>query len=177
MARATLAGLLLLLLLLGLAMPAPAAVRSARAELRNPKGDVVGHATFTGDGRAVTIAVQASQLPPGFHGLHVHAVGKCDPPTFTSAGGHLNPAGRQHAHHAGDLPPLLVTRDGTAAMSVRTDRFTIDELLEGDGSALIVHEKPDNFAHIPDRYQPRPDSTTLATGDAGDRIACGVITP
>lgn len=101
---------------------ASAAAETAKVELRNPQGAIVGSVVLTQEGGAVTVSVGASKLPPGFHGFHVHAVGKCEPPAFTSAGGHFNPAGQKHPFHAGDLPNLLVAADGTARMTVKTDR-------------------------------------------------------
>lgn len=165
-------------LVVGLALAAgPAAAQAAKAELRNAQGEVVGAVTLTPGPGGVTVTVEAAKLPPGFHGFHLHAVGRCEPPGFTSAGGHLNPANAPHPRHAGDLPNLLVNADGTGALTVRTDRFRMDDLFDADGSAFIVHALPDNHAHIPtDRYRPDPDATTLATGDAGGRIACGVVT-
>lgn len=125
----------------------------------------------------------ARGLTPGFHGFHIHAVGVCDPAApdgpFTTAGGHYTGALLNHGDHAGDLPSLLVTADGHAWASFLTDRFTIDELRDTDGSAVMVHAGRDNYANIPTRYTaagvPGPDATTLATGDAGGRVACGVI--
>jgi Cu-Zn family superoxide dismutase len=85
-----------------------------------------------------------------------------------------------HGDHAGDMPPLLVTADGDAWATFVTDRFTLDELRDADGSAVMVHAGRDNLANIPpERYSaagvPGPDATTLMTGDAGARVACGVI--
>jgi Cu-Zn family superoxide dismutase len=122
------------------------------------------------------VNVEAHNLPAGFHGFHVHAVGQCDG-DFTSAGGHLNPDGMVHSLHRGDMPPLLVNADGTAQATFLVDRLTLAELLDADGSAIIVHADLDNFAHIPTRYVAEPDMTTLNTGDAGGRIACGVLQP
>jgi len=136
----------------------------------------VGTARFTQQGGAVLLQAAVRGLPPGFHGFHIHTVGVCDPATaFESAGGHLNAGGQQHDDHAGDLPSLYVNADGTGMLSILTDRFTVAALIAGDGSALIVHADADNFAHIPPRYAPAPDAMTLATGDSGGRIACGVI--
>ena len=153
-----------------------ASSRARRVELRDGDGDVVGRVRLTTAGDPlVRVNVSVSGLPPGFHGFHVHAVGVCEPP-FTSAGGHHNPAGASHPGHAGDLPVLYVTEGGIARAEFVTDRFTIGSLFDSDGSALIIHGRPDNYANIPtDRYDPDPDSTTLGTGDAGPRIACGVI--
>ena len=93
---------------------------------------------------------------------------------FLSAGAHLNPDDTDHPDHAGDLPSLLVMDNGEATLAATTDRFTIDDLLDEDGTAFMVHSEADNFAHIPDRYD-EPDQDTLDTGDAGDRLACAVI--
>lgn len=152
-----------------------ASAQTAKAELRNAKGEMVGTLTLVQESDGVRVTVEASNLPPGFHGFHIHAVGKCEPP-FTSAGGHFNPAGQSHPHHAGDLPNLLVNADGRASMVVTTARFMLADLFEADGRAFIVHADPDNHGNIPSRYRPDPDATTLGTGDAGGRIACGVIT-
>lgn len=131
------------------------------------------------------IVVRISLLEPGFRGLHVHEIGACEPDStdpgdpeetgdFMSAGGHLNPDESDHGEHDGDLPPLLVRENGHADLSLVTDRFTVADLLEADGAAFMVHSEPDNFAHIPERYDDA-DSQTLDTGDAGDRVACAVV--
>src|SRR5918996_1020897 len=94
--------------------------------------------------------------------------------TFAFAGGHLNPDGATHGDHAGDLPALLVNADGSGLLATVTDRFTLADLRDADGSAMMVHELPDNYANIPERYAPQgPDEATLSTGDAGSRLACG----
>lgn len=81
-----------------------------------------------------------------------------------------------HPDHAGDLPNLMVAQDGTAQLSVVTDRLTPELLTAEDGAAVIVHSQPDNHGNVPERYAPGgPDEDTLATGDAGERTACGVI--
>lgn len=142
-----------------------------------------------GHGRA-RITVSVSGLPAGYHGLHIHAKGVCDPRSkdpatggpFFSAGGHFDLGSHAHPDHSGDLPPLLVGADGTGTASAVTDRFRVRQLLDGDGSAVIVHARPDNQANIPDRYRRAdgtagPDADTRKTGDAGGRIACGVVTP
>jgi superoxide dismutase, Cu-Zn family len=123
---------------------------------------------------AVQLMIRAEGLPPGFHGFHIHTTGRCDAPTFTTAGGHFNPSGATHGDHAGDLPSLLVNADGTATLETATDRFSIADLRDADGSAVMVHSGRDNFANIPARYG-GPDQETLNTGDAGSRIACGVV--
>ena len=160
------------------ATPAQAGVTSAMAVLRGVAGEPVGLVTFTQDGGKVRVQADVYGLPPGFHGFHVHAVGSCDPSTstaFSSAGGHFNPAGHDHGHHGGDMPVLYVLSDGTGALSFTTDGFAVADLFDADGSAVIVHANPDNYANIPARYVPEPDAATLATGDAGGRIACAVV--
>jgi superoxide dismutase, Cu-Zn family len=155
--------------------------RRATAVLHDAAGQRVGVAVFKERRGKVTVSASVWGLPAEFHGFHVHAVGVCVPP-FTTAGGHYNPRGAPHGDHAGDLPSLLVNEDGTGQLQFATDRFSVSELLEADGSALIVHEGRDNFANIPeDRYHSHtyntfgPDPDTLSTGDAGDRAACGVV--
>ncbi len=172
-----------MVVILGLAGAQPTAAQNttARASLQDKSGQSVGEVTFTSaEGDKTTVAVKVHDLPPGFHGFHVHAVGKCDGSTetpFSSAGGHFNPDQKTHREHDGDLPVLLVMDDGTGEMTLTTDRFTVATLLSNpDGAAMIVHANADNYANIPsDRYQPPADNTTLGTGDAGGRIACGVI--
>jgi superoxide dismutase, Cu-Zn family len=151
-----------------------------RVELQDAAGADIGFVKLTEQGGKVIVRGEVSGLTPGFHGFHVHTVGQCVPP-FTTAGGHYNPGGVGHGSHAGDMPSLLVLDDGTAEAQFATDRYTIDELFDADGSAIIVHAGADNFANIPTRYQSTtegvfgPDSVTLATGDAGARVACGVV--
>jgi len=152
--------------------------RTASATLVNAAGGKVGTVRFErrGKSRALRVTVNVRTLSPGFHGFHVHTVGKCEGPTFMSAGPHLNPAAASHADHPGDMPPLLVTSGGKAEARFTTDRFSIAQLRDADGSAVMVHALPDNQANIPtDRYDPDPDATTLATGDSGARIACGLV--
>ncbi len=149
---------------------------TARATLRNTAGDTVGAVKLEQDGDLVKLKVQVDgSVAPGFHGFHIHTTGVCVAP-FTSAGGHYNPSAATHPNHAGDLPTLYVDADGQAEARFSTDRFALDDLLGADGSAFILHAGRDNYANIPtDRYEPDPDATTLATGDAGSRFACGVI--
>jgi Cu-Zn family superoxide dismutase len=135
---------------------------------------------------ATSVVVDVHDLEPGFHGFHVHAIGVCEPdstsPTdpsvtgdFMSAGGHLATGSQVHGSHTGDLPSLYVLPDGTGMLTAMTESFSSEDLLDEDGSAFMVHVGPDNFANIPTRYAPDgPDETTLATGDSGDRLACGV---
>ena len=148
--------------------------------MRDATGQKVGLVVFKERHGKVDVSAEVSGVAPEFHGFHVHAVGQCVPP-FTSAGGHFNPAGVPHGEHAGDMPSLLVNEDGTAELQFETDRFSVDDLFDADGSAVIVHAGRDNFANIPTRYHSHtydtfgPDTDTLATGDAGARAACGVV--
>ena len=147
---------------------------SAGAELKDKDGKGVGVATLIETPDGLRIAVTGYHLPPGTHGLHIHAVGQCQPPDFTSAGGHWNPAGRQHGRlnpagpHAGDLPNLVVARSGEGGIDVTTKAVTLEpgpnSLLAGKGTAIVVHAGPD-------------DEKTDPTGNSGARIACGVIAP
>ncbi len=160
--------------------------RRAVAALRDTSGQHVGVAVFKERHGEVSVKASVWRLAPGFHGFHVHAVGECVPP-FTSAAGHFNPGGAGHGDHAGDLPSLLVNQDGTGRLEFETDRFSLRDLFDADGSALLLHEGRDNYANIPattdgeKRYHSHledvfgPDSLTKATGDAGGRFACGVV--
>jgi Cu-Zn family superoxide dismutase len=135
----------------------------------------------------VQVSVQVNGLPPGFHGFHLHAVGVCEPDSpnpadpsmtgdFLSAGGHIGAGEADHGDHAGDLPTLYVGESGDGSLTTVTDALTLPDLTDDDGSALMVHAERDNYAHIPERYAPGgPDQMTRNTGDAGGRIACGVV--
>ena len=151
--------------------------RHASAALKNAEGDRVGRVWFSERRRdgSVWVAARVRGLPAGFHGFHIHATGRCDAPDFTSAMGHLREEGQVHGDHVGDLPVLLVNADGTGELAAVSDRFEIADLRDADGSAVIVHELPDNYANIPTRYAPQPDQATLDTGDAGARLACGKV--
>ena len=170
------------LLLLGVAAvlagcasaPTDKAPLSAEAVLKDKDGKQVGVATLIETPEGVRVALTGYRLPPGGHGLHVHAVGRCDPPEFTSAGAHFNPGGKQHGRmnpagpHAGDLPNLVAAASGEAGLDVTTKAFTLspgpNSLLGEKGTALVVHANPD-------------DDKTDPTGNSGGRIACGVIRP
>lgn len=152
-------------------------VTVVKAMLKDATGQDVGVVEFRKSPRsAVKVLVTGRNLPPGFHGMHVHAIGACEAPAFTSAGGHLKNAGTSHSDHTGDLTSVYVKRDGTASVRFETDRFGLDTLRDMDGSAVVVHALPDNFGNIPTRYAPAgPDQATNDTGDSGARIACGPI--
>lgn len=153
------------------------------ANLATADGTEVATATIEFADGFATVTVEttaAGELTPGFHGLHIHQVGTCEG-DFTSAGGHFQAEG--HAGHpsSGDLSSLQVRSDGSAKLVTTTDAFTAEDLLAGSKTAIVIHEKADNFGNIPaEKYQqvngtPGPDQQTLATGDAGGRVACGVI--
>ena len=139
------------------------------ATLQTAQGAAAGTATATAspDG-GVLLRVSGEGLPPGEHGVHVHTTGRCDAPTFETAGGHWNPTSAQHGlenpqgQHAGDMPNMTVDANGRGAIEHPLKGATLAGLLEGDGSAFIVHASAD-------------DQRTDPSGDSGDRIACGVF--
>jgi Cu-Zn family superoxide dismutase len=146
----------------------------AAAPLRNAEGQVLGMAIFTQEAQGVRISVTVKGLSPGEHGIHIHSVGKCEPPDFLSAGPHFNPTNKKHGltnpegPHAGDLPNLVVGEDGSAVYEHITDRVTLTpgelSLFDEDGSSLVIHAGPD-------------DQMTDPAGNSGARVLCGVITP
>ncbi|HEX3546823.1 MAG TPA: superoxide dismutase family protein [Mycobacterium sp.] len=177
----------------GTATSVPAGTERLIAQLNSADGTPVAKATLDFAGGFATVTVETvgtGILSPGFHGMHIHSVGKCEAnsvaPTggasgnFNSAGGHYQAPGHTDHPASGDLTSLEVRSDGSAKLVTTSSAFTASDLLAGDKTALIIHEKSDNFANIPDRYQQKngttgPDEETLATWDAGARVACGVI--
>lgn len=162
-----------------------AEAKDAKAKLFDIHGQRVGTVWFQDDdGGVVAVRAKVNGLTPGFHGFHVHENGECIPP-FTSAGFHFQPGeagggGTPHPSEAGDMPVLLVNADGSGEARFQTDRFSVADILDRDGgvlkgSAIIIHALPDNYSNIPTRYVASPDATTLNTGDAGGRVACGVV--
>lgn len=144
----------------------------ATAELKNASGQTIATATLTSVPGGVRILMEAKGLPPGAKGVHIHEVGKCEAPQFTSAGAHFNPDKKQHGTmnaagpHAGDLPNITVGPDGNGRLETTTDRVTLGagatSVFDADGSALVIHAGPDDFMTDP-------------TGNSGGRTACGVI--
>jgi len=166
-------------------------VDSLTTQLNAPNGTKVATAKFEFNQGYVTITIETTgtgQLSPGFHGVHIHSVGKCEansvaptggePGDFLSAGGHFMARGE---HASGDLTSLEVRKDGGALLETTTDGFTKADLLAGAGTSIVIHAGADNFGNIPaDRYNQvngaaGPDQTTMMTGDSGKRVACGVI--
>ena len=136
-----------------------------------PKGDnttLAGTAVFSGEAGMVSIKVDLTGAPPGDHGLHIHETGDCSAPDAMSAGGHWNPGMQMHGApgataHLGDIGNITVAADGTATHTATNALWEIGTgtTMDVKGKAVIVHAMPDDFG------QP--------TGNAGGRIACGVI--
>ena len=151
--------------------PEPDVGAVATAAIMDKDGEALGMVTLTQGPQGVLVSADLSGLPPGGHGFHIHAVGSCSP-DFSAAGSHFDPGGESHGFlystgmHAGDLPNIYANADGAARADVFTDDVTLAadddrSLFDSDGSAVIIHEKPDAYGE---------DS-----GTAGGRIACGVI--
>ena len=149
-----------------------ASAQSARAILKDAGGKTVGDINMMQVTDGVLVKLDAKGLPPGEHAFHVHAVGKCEPP-FTSAGGHFNPGNKKHGmmakegHHAGDMPNLVVPSSGDLTIEVVNTAITLEKnkpnsLYQPNGTAFVVHASPDDYKTDP-------------TGNAGGRIACGVV--
>ena len=160
-------------LLVGALPQAVLAADFAVAEIVDAEAKVVGAAQFEQAPGGVIMDVKLAGLAPGWHGIHLHGTGSCSP-DFKAAKGHINPPAKQHGLRNpdgpdnGDLPNLHVTADGTAAAQFYTTRVSINPggaapaLLDEDGSAVVVHDNPD-------------DHFTQPIGGAGGRIGCGVV--
>jgi len=153
------------------AIAAPVARPLVEAELRNADGKTVGTAQVFNRASGSVLEIEASGMTPGPHGMHLHAIGKCEGPDFASAGGHLNPEGHQHGDlnplgsHLGDLPNVTAGPDGRVKATIRTPMRPfklVSTLLEGDGTALVLHAGPDDYLTDP-------------AGNSGARVACGVF--
>ena len=145
----------------------------ARADIKNAEGKSVGTASLRETKDGVLMTVNVNGLPEGLHAVHVHSVGKCEGPAFTSAGPHFNPMNKKHGlmnpagPHAGDLPDMYVEETGAGRYEVLIDNITLGSgetsIFDADESAIIIHVTAD-------------DNVTDPAGNSGDRIACGVIT-
>jgi len=152
--------------------PLAAHAQSAKASLKDTDGKDVGTATLTQTPGGVLIALAIKGIKPGEHAFHVHAVGKCEPP-FTSAGGHFNPGSKKHGmeaaegFHAGDMPNLHVPQSGELMVEVQNAAITLEKgkpnsVFQDAGTAVVIHAGKDDYKSDP-------------AGNAGDRVACGVI--
>jgi Cu-Zn family superoxide dismutase len=144
----------------------------ASAQIMGADGESLGTVTLTQGGNGVLVQADLSGLTPGGHGFHIHETGSCAP-DFAAAGDHFAPAGVEHGyfnpdgHHAGDLPNIYADADGSARADFFSSAITLAEgdpnsLFDEDGSAIIVHERPDTYG---------------ADAGAGGRVGCGVISP
>ena len=152
-----------------LALSAPTfAGEQAAAVLKDGAGKEVGQVMLLAVPSGVLIDANLSAVPPGDHGFHIHEVGKCEPPDFESAGGHFNPEEDRHGlvtdagPHAGDLPNIHVPETGKLRIEMLHQLVSLQGLFDDDGSAIVIHEGPDDYMTDP-------------SGNAGARIACGII--
>ena len=148
-------------------------VNSFVANIADSQGKALGTAELTETNTGVRIHLKLSGLEKGEKAIHFHETGKCEAPDFTSSGSHVNPTKRQHGfdnpkgYHAGDLPNLKVDANGEVDLEITTPLLTLEKgmensLLDEDGSAIVIHEKADDYVTDP-------------AGNSGKRIACGVI--
>lgn len=152
------------------AAPAPAAP-GATATVMDAAGHELGSLTLSDGTGGITVSGTLKGLAPGDHGIHIHAIGMCDAPAFTTAGGHFNPTSKMHGSenptgpHYGDMMNITVGADSTATVQHTSKGGTLhgaDMLMDPDGAAIVVHAKADDYKTDP-------------TGNSGDRIACGVV--
>jgi Cu-Zn family superoxide dismutase len=150
-----------------------AATNPVTVTLKDAKGGTVGTAKLTPANPGVKIKLEVANLTAGEHTFHIHQNAKCDAPDFKSAGPHFNPAGKKHGmnnpdgRHNGDMANFKVGKNGKGKATIINTDVTLDDgansVFANGGTALMIHAKPD-------------DLKTDPAGNAGDRIACGVIT-
>ncbi len=147
--------------------------RHAGATLTRADGVPAGTVQLLGRGKQLSLIVAVTGIPEGTHGFHLHATGACTGPDFSSAGGHLNPKGKDHGSlssggsHLGDLPNLEVISSGLTSATVDLDddrAQVLSWLFDADGTAIVIHADADDYMTNP-------------SGNAGARIACGVLKP
>ncbi|MDG5748236.1 superoxide dismutase family protein [Qipengyuania sp. XHP0207] len=147
--------------------------RVGSATLRTAQGLPAGTVQLLRNNDTVTVTVAAVGLQPGEHGFHLHTTGECRAPDFASAGGHLNPGNNTHGSlstggkHLGDLPNLVVGANRTASAQIDLDGSAdtvLSQIFDADGAAVVIHAGPDDYVTDP-------------AGDAGSRVACGVLQP
>jgi superoxide dismutase, Cu-Zn family len=158
--------------LLTTAVALPAAAQSAKAVLHDKSGKEVGTVDLLQTPGGVLLKLAVKGVPAGEHAFHIHAAAKCEPPAFTSAGPHFNPTNEKHGilsghGHAGDMPNLHVPQNGELSVEVLNAAVTLEpgkpnSLFRPDGTAIVVHEGVDDYKSDP-------------AGNAGNRLACGVI--
>jgi len=138
--------------------------------LINSSGQSIGTVRAWQTAGGVTFRINARGLSHGVHGVHVHAVGKCEPPDFASAGPHWNPTGKKHGMnnpagpHSGDLPNVVVAANGVLGATLVLSAANMSSLIDADGAALVIHAAAD-------------DNVTDPSGNSGARIACAVLQP
>lgn len=154
-------------LLIVMVAAAPAR-RHAIADIVDGQGQTRGKAALIQDKDGIHVDVRGVGLPAGLHAVHIHTIGTCTGPDFTSAGGHWNPAMKKHGHdnpegaHMGDMPNMSVVADGTGTLMFTIRDGRIDALLDADGAAVVIHAAADDYKTDP-------------TGNAGARLACGIL--
>jgi len=138
--------------------------------LINSAGQTIGTVRAWQTAGGVSFHVRATGLTHGVHGIHVHPIGRCDPPDFATAGTHWNPTGKQHGlnnpqgPHAGDIPNVTVAANGVLDQTVVLANATMAQLLDADGSSIMIHANADDYVSQP-------------AGNSGPKIACAVIGP